>query len=37
MTAVLGSVKDNDFLKELERDTKNFKKDLKILFKGLTL
>ena len=37
MTAVLGSIKDNDFLKELERDTKNFKKDLKILFKGLTL
>ncbi len=37
MMAVLGSVKDNDFLKELERDTKNFKKDLKILFKGLTL
>ena len=26
MTAVLGSVKDNDFLKELESDTKNFKK-----------
>lgn len=37
MTAVLGSLKDNDFLQGLEKDTKAFKKDLKVLFKGLTM
>lgn len=32
MTAVLGSLKNNDFLKELKTDTDRFKKDIKSFF-----
>lgn len=35
MTAVLGTLEDNDFLKVLSKDTAAFKKDLANLFRGL--
>ena len=36
MTAVLGTFKDSDFIKTLERDTDCFKKDVRILFRALS-
>lgn len=35
MTAVLGTLKDNDFLQDLSRDTVKFTEDLRLFFRGL--